>query len=257
MIELVDTHCHLNFPVLASRSESLLDQAAKRGVCQVVVPGVVAADWSGLQAFCAEDFRLFPAFGLHPCFVAEHSQEALDLLPAFLKRSETVAVGEIGLDFFIPDADPEYQTWLLVEQLKLAKQFDLPVLLHVRKAHDQMLAQLRRMRLPRGGIVHAFSGSQQQAEQYLALGFRLGFGGAISYARATKLRKLVSVLPLESLVLETDGPDMPLSNFRDQPNVPERVRDIAELIAELRGVAVEEVAAVTTATARKLLFGVT
>jgi len=251
--ELVDSHCHFDFPVLRERYPQLRAEALAAGIQQIVVPGVTANSWSTLQSFCAADFMLYPAFGLHPCFMADHQPRDLEILEALLEHSDAVAVGEIGLDFFIPDADPAAQQQLFKAQLQLAKQFQLPVLLHVRKAHDQVLAQLRRFQLARGGIVHAFSGSAQQAEHYIGLGFKLGFGGAISYDRARKLRRLVAELPLESMVLETDAPDMPLAEYREQPNTPERIRQVAEIIAQLRGISVDEVARVTTATARQLL----
>ena len=215
--ELVDSHCHFDFPVLRERYPQLRAEALAAGIQQIVVPGVTANSWSTLQSFCAADFMLYPAFGLHPCFMADHQPRDLEILEALLEHSDAVAVGEIGLDFFIPDADPAAQQQLFKAQLQLAKQFQLPVLLHVRKAHDQVLAQLRRFQLARGGIVHAFSGSAQQAEHYIGLGFKLGFGGAISYDRARKLRRLVAELPLESMVLETDAPDMP--TYGNQGNV--------------------------------------
>jgi len=252
-VKLIDTHCHLDFPVLRARYPQLVDEAQAAGVEQIVVPGVVARNWPGLKQFCRADSRLFPAFGLHPCFMSEHRESDLELLPALLSQRDTVAVGEIGLDLFVADADLAAQQRLLREQLRLAKEYELPVLLHVRKAHDQVLAELRRVRLPRAGIVHAFSGSEQQAQQYIALGFRLGFGGTLSYDRARKIRALAARLPLESIVLETDAPDMPLADWRDEPNCPRRVADVAVILAQLRGVDIAEIAAVTSATARELL----
>jgi TatD DNase family protein len=185
--------------------------------------------------------------------MADHLPEHLHQLKHRLAARDALAVGEIGLDFFIADARPEQQQALLEQQLQLAGQFDLPLLLHVRKAHDQMLKTLRRFRLPRGGIVHAFSGSEQQARIYIDLGFRLGFGGAISYSRATKLRHLAAILPLESLVLETDAPDMPLSDWRDEPNRPQRVADVLAVMAQLRAQAAPEIARQTSANVRQVL----
>lgn len=164
-----------------------------------------------------------------------------------------MAVGEIGLDFRPGQAEAAQQEQLLEAQLKLAKAHDLPVLLHAVKAHDQVLKLLRRQNLPRAGIVHAFSGSEQQAREYAKLGFKLGFGGAMTHERAHKLHRLVAELPLEWLVLETDAPDMPLSGHQGERNEPSRVAEVARLIAELRGISVEEVKAVTHATAVSLL----
>ncbi|MBY4675632.1 TatD family hydrolase [Marinobacterium arenosum] len=252
---LIDTHCHLNFPVFSERRAEVITEAARQGVGKIVVPGVSAKGWAELLKMTESSDDLFPALGLHPCFISEHKDSDLRQLEEMLAghRDSVVAVGEIGLDLFISDPQFEQQLALFEAQLALAERFELPVLLHVRKAHDQVLARLRRLKLQRGGIVHAFSGSRQQAEHYLKLGFKLGFGGAISYSRATKLRRLAAELPLEALVLETDAPDMPLADYRDRPNEPARVRQVAELIASLRGIELRQVAAVTSATASCLL----
>ncbi|MFC6670055.1 TatD family hydrolase [Marinobacterium aestuariivivens] len=251
--DLFDSHCHLDFPAFDGWRERALAEARAVGVLEILVPGVTAQHWPRLLAFCAGDPALYPALGLHPCFLSEHRPEHLELLETRLAAGGVRAIGEIGLDYFIDDADPESQQYYLEGQLALASRFDLPVLLHVRKAHDRMLKTLRRARLGRAGIVHAFSGSGQQARQYIELGFRLGFGGAISYDRATKLRRLAASLPLESLVLETDAPDMPLSDWRDEPNRPQRIRDVFEVLCSLRSEAPEQIARQTTANVHEVL----
>jgi len=164
-----------------------------------------------------------------------------------------VAIGEIGLDHFqsrigspgVHEEDLAQQEFFFVEQLKLARKYDLPVLLHIRRANDQVLKNLRRIRVP-GGIAHAFNGSLQQAQEYLKLGFKLGFGGAFTYTRATNLRKLAAELPLESIVLETDGPDIPPEWIAKQRNEPAELPRIAATLADLRGIGVEVVATQTT-----------
>ncbi|SEG60934.1 TatD family hydrolase [Marinobacterium lutimaris] len=255
---LIDSHCHLDFPVFDARREQVVESARQAGIGAIVVPGVTAEHWQrclDLSTRGAEGVSLYPALGLHPCFMDQHRPVDIERLASEVEshREALVAIGEIGLDFQIDGFDPEAQTELLVAQLKIAKAANLPVLLHVRKAHDQMLKQLRRFALPRAGIVHAFSGSEQQAQEYLKLGFKLGFGGAISYSRATKLRRLAAELPLTSIVLETDAPDMALSDWRDAPNEPMRVADVAGIIAQLRGISVEEVAETTSRTVLELL----
>lgn len=255
---LIDSHCHLDFPVFANSRERVITRAQKAGVGSIVVPGITAEYWQRCLDLCANrqaEVSLYPALGMHPCFMAQHEEGDIDKLAALveLHRPELVAIGEIGLDFQIEDFDAEAQTALLVAQLKIAKEAGLPVLLHVRKAHDQMLKQLRRLDLPRAGIVHAFSGSAQQAEEYLKLGFKLGFGGAISYTRATKLRRLATELPLSAIALETDAPDMALSEWRNEPNEPGRVANVAGIIAELRGISAAEVAETTTQAVSELL----
>lgn len=256
---LIDTHCHLDFSAFDGQREQVIACAREVGVEAIVVPGVTAAHWGRLLQLCAGDYegvRLHPALGLHPCFMAEHQSRDLEWLQQLVveHRETLVAIGEIGLDFQHADADRQAQLALLTEQLRLARTAQLPVLLHVRKAHDQVLKLLRRFQLPRGGIVHAFSGSEQQAQQYAQLGFKLGFGGAISYPRATRLQHLAQTLPLEWLVLETDAPDMPLSDWRGEPNRPQRVAEVARIIADLRQLPVKQVAQTTRATARRLLW---
>lgn len=250
-IQLIDTHCHLDFPVFDSWRDRALTDALAEGVDKIVVPGVVASDWPRLLQICSDE-GLYPALGLHPCFIGQHQDNDLRLLSELLDSVSVVAVGEIGLDFFVEGLDQDRQIHIFEAQLKLAAHYELPVLLHVRKAHDQVLKRLRQIKLRRGGIVHAYSGSHQQALQYLELGFKLGVGGTLSYDRATKLRTLVIDLPLDSFVLETDAPDMPLADFRNEPNQPTRVRLVAEILANLRGISLAELSSQTTKTARAL-----
>jgi TatD DNase family protein len=259
-LDLFDSHCHLDFDAFDGWRDQAMRNARSAGIRQILLPGVTAQHWPRLLQLCQRPSQaaanyplLYPALGLHPCFMTEHRPEHLGLLQQRLAAGEALAVGEIGLDFFIPGSDAQAQQQLLEQQLLLARQFDLPVLLHVRKAHDQMLKTLRRLKLRRGGIVHAFSGSEQQAHIYIDLGFRLGFGGVISYERATRLRHLAATLPLESLVLETDSPDMPLSDWRDEPNRPQRIRDVFEVLCSLRSEAPEQIAYQTTANVQGVL----
>lgn len=252
-MQFIDSHCHLNFSQFVSCREELIFEAAQQGVTDIVVPGVVASDWHVIQQLSSSYLSIHTALGLHPCFLNKHLESDLDLLEASLSSGGVCAVGEIGLDLFIADADIEKQLFFFQAQLDLACQFSLPVLLHVRKAHDQVLKQLRQYKLSSGGIVHAFSGSEQQAKQYLALGFKLGLGGTVTYERAKKLRHIVTELPLDSFVLETDAPDMPLSGYQGEPNRPARVREVAQEVAELKGCSLQEVASATSLQASKLL----
>lgn len=253
MIELIDTHCHLDFPVFDENRDQIVSNAKALSVNAFVVPGVVAQDWTRLLGCCVE-YGFSPALGLHPCFIDQHQNADLERLEALLASEQVVAVGEIGLDFFIAEPDQLRQMELFDAQLELAKQFDLPVLLHVRKAHDQVLKLLRQKKLSRAGIVHAYSGSEQQALQYADLGYKLGIGGSLTYDRAKKLRRIATDMPLSTLVLETDSPDIPLLKHRGEPNQPKRVREVAEVLAGLRGISLEELAHATSTTARKLLL---
>ena len=251
---LIDTHCHLDFPALENEIDAVLARARAQGVMQFVVPGVNGENWAAVLGLCGRKQGLYPALGIHPCFLQDEHHEDLQRLQSLLSvRPDVIAVGEIGLDLFIPQADLQQQLNILCGQLEIARDFNKPVLLHVRKAHDQMLKQLRQFRLPRAGIVHAFSGSEQQAHEYLKLGFKLGVGGSITYERAKKLRRLVVNLPLESFVLETDSPDMPLCGYQGQVNYPERVAIVLQQLAGLRRETTDEIAEVTTATAMQLL----
>ncbi|WP_415899228.1 TatD family hydrolase [Neptuniibacter sp. QD48_11] len=252
-MQFIDSHCHLDFSEFDLSRKEILLQARSAGVSDIVVPGVIADRWQDLLSLIKSDHNLYAALGLHPCFMAKHTQADLELLETLLATEQVCAVGEIGLDLFIPEANLDQQLLYLNEQLALAKKFNLPVLLHVRKAHDQMLKQLRLIQLERGGIVHAFSGSEQQARQYLDLGFKLGIGGTVTYERAKKIRRLVCELPLESFVLETDAPDMPLAGYQGEVNLPANVAKVAGVIAELRQIALEEVAAITTQQSKNLL----
>lgn len=250
---LIDSHCHLDFPAFAADRAAVIDAAHAAGVEQMVVPAVTVANFSQVLDLCTATPGLYPALGLHPCF--SHAFDAdLERLEQALSgfREQVVAVGEIGMDLRPAQAPVEMQSRLLEAQLQLAKAHDLPVLLHVVRAHDQVLKLLRRHDLPRAGIVHAFSGSEQQARIYAQLGFKLGFGGAMTHARAHKLHRLAASLPLEWLVLETDAPDMPLAGG-PTPNQPAQLCRIAEWLAQLRHCSVAEIAAVTSATTRELL----
>ncbi len=230
----IDTHCHLDFEVFSDTRDEILQRCRNAGVKKLVVPGVTEAGWDRLVSLCRRHDQLWPALGLHPCFIAEHRVADLERLEQRLKQGEAVAVGEIGLDFWPGSILHDRQLEYFTAQLELARRYDLPILLHVRKAHDQVLKLLRRQRPKKGGIVHAFSGSLQQADQYLQLGFRIGVGGALTWERARRLRATLAALPIEALVLETDAPDMPLSGHQGEPNRPDYLVEVFRGLAELR-----------------------
>jgi len=251
-MELIDSHCHLDVSAFADDRQAVLARAHHSGVVGIVVPGIQAAGWQALLALCDEETGLYPALGLHPVFLDQHRPADLQLLEAELVAQRPVAVGEIGLDFHVDGLDRERQQQLFESQLLLASAAGLPVILHVRKAHDQVLATLRRVRV-RGGICHAFNGSLQQASQYSDLGFRFGFGGMLTYERSTRLRKLACALPLEAMVLETDAPDMTVSRHQGERNSPEYLPYCLAALAGVRDEDPEEVARVTTANVREVL----
>jgi len=251
-MELIDTHCHLDMaPFDADRGE-VLAACRVAGISRIVIPAVHAAGWDNLLQLCQRQDGLFAALGLHPLFVEQHQDTDLVRLARKLKTVRPLAVGEIGLDFYREDLDRERQYQLFEAQLRIAREVDLPVLLHVRKAHDEVLARLRKIKV-KGGIAHAFNGSLQQAEQYIELGFRLGFGGTLTYERASKIRQLAAALPLQALVLETDAPDMVVAVHRGERNSPVYLTHVLDALAQLRQLPVAEVAAQTTRNACEVL----
>lgn len=251
MMHLIDSHCHLDFDAFDQDRKEILSRCEAEGIQHILVPGVTVKQWPKLIETCAQYPMLKLALGLHPMFMADHLAGHIDELRSALITHQAIAVGEIGLDFFIADTDKNAQTELFKAQLKLAAEFNLPVILHVRKAHDEVLKLLREIKVP-GGIVHAFNGSLQQAEHYQKLGFLFGAGGALTYPRANKLKALFSQLPEEHIVLETDAPDMPLAGYQGQRNTPERLPIILSMLAELRQVTEQSLAAATTANCQKL-----
>jgi len=253
-MRLFDTHCHLDFPAFDPDREELLRGCRERGFVGIVVPGVTREGWAGISALCATHRDLLhPALGLHPLFTDHHREADLEELARQIRRHRPVAIGEIGLDFYLPDVDRGRQQRYFELQLDLAQEAGLPVILHVRKAHDIVLHALRRRQLV-GGIAHAFSGSRQQAEQYLELGFKLGFGGAVTYPRARRLRRLARELPLSGLVLETDAPDMAPAGHHGERNRPDHLFEVLDTMAQIRDEAPERIAEQTTANALAL-FG--
>ncbi len=251
---LFDTHCHLDVSEFSHDWRRQLALARGQGVVALLVPAVSRAGWQHLSAVVASDASLHAAYGLHPCYLAEHDPVAdADALGHWLEATPAVAVGECGLDFFIQDTDPAAQEALLMSQLSVARSLSLPVILHARRSHDRLLLCLRRAGVTRG-IVHAWSGSEEQARRFVDAGFLLGFGGAATFERALKLRRLLQSLPLESVVLETDAPDIPPAFARGERNTPAHLPQIAGVLAEVRGIPAHELALATTRNAARL-FG--
>ncbi|AXA84090.1 DNAase [Lysobacter oculi] len=253
-MRLVDTHSHFDVDAFDIDRAQTLQRAKDEGVVAQIVPAIDAAGWPRLREVCAEDAGLHAAYGLHPIYLPQHRPEHLLALRAQLEQERCVAVGEIGLDYFIEDLDRERQQHYFEAQLELAREFELPVIVHGRRAFDAVIATLRRF-MPLHGVVHSFAGSEEQAEQLYKLGFMLGIGGPVTYERAQRLRRLVAAMPIEHLLLETDSPDQPDSQWRGQRNEPVRLPVVLEAIAELRGESPETIAQATTANAERL-FGI-
>lgn len=250
-MRLIDSHCHLDAGEFDADRPEVIARARAAGVMTQVVPAVTAASWPGLRDACRSADGLHPAYGLHPMFLDQHRPEHLQELRVWLERERPCAVGECGLDFFVEGLDPDAQQHYFLAQLRLARDFDLPVIVHARRAVDAVIAAIKQIGGLRG-VVHSFSGSPEQARQLHQLGFLIGLGGPLTYDRAQRLHRLVAGMPMEQLLLETDAPDQPDAGIRGKRNEPARLPVILATVARLRGEPAEAIAAQTTANARRL-----
>lgn len=269
MPQWIDTHCHLDAAEFSGLTLAVRQRARDAGVGLCVLPAVELANFEAVRLLAHAGGDAY-ALGIHPLYTGQAQDADLAALDAALTRHRDnprlVAVGEIGLDFFVPGLDLARQRFFYIEQLKLARRHELPVVLHVRRSADALLKGLREQRPAAGwsGIAHAFNGSAQQARAFIDLGFKLGFGGALSFERALKLRRLAVDLPLTSIVLETDAPDIvPQWLYKTAAqraagqaqgvNEPAQIPRIAQVLAQLRGVGLEELARATSANAMAAL----
>lgn len=250
-MRLIDSHCHLDAPEFDADRAAVIARAEAAGVAAQILPAIARSNFDALRTLCAAHANLHAAYGLHPMYLAEHRPEHLDALRAWIEREHPVAVGECGLDFFVDGLDAESQRFYFLRQLELAREFELPVIVHARRAVDEVIATIRRVGALRG-VVHSYSGSEEQARQLWKLGFLLGLGGPVTHERAQRLRRLVAAMPLEFLLLETDSPDQPLADHRGERNEPACLREVLATIAELRGESADAVARATTANAERL-----
>ncbi len=248
---LIDTHCHLDAAEFDTDRERVADDACEAGVQSIVIPAVERANFSVVRELAGNTAGGAYALGIHPLYVQRASDSDLDALRAAVKEAlgdpRFVAIGEIGLDFFVPEiasGEPrERQERFYAAQLALAAEFGLPVLLHVRRAHAPMIATLKRYKLERSGVIHAFSGSWEEAREYLRLGFRLGLGGAGTWPQAQRMHRVLRQLPLEAIVLETDAPDIPPAGHAGERNSPELLPEICRRLADLKGIDAHALAA--------------
>lgn len=248
MLDLVDTHAHLDDASFDGDGNAMFGRSLDAGVRRWIVPAIDRGNWERIERLAASREGVSVAYGLHPLFLASHRDEHLDELPAWLERHGAVAVGEIGLDFYVDTLDPERQRDLFHRQLAIAREHDLPVIVHARRAFEETIHTLRRMGGLRG-VVHSFSGSEEQARQLFDLGFHIGIGGPVTYERAHRIHRVVTAMPLDRLLLETDAPDQPCSQHRGERNEPAYLRDVLRTVASLRGESEADVAAQTTANA--------
>ncbi|CAM8653948.1 TatD Mg-dependent DNase [Oxalobacteraceae bacterium] len=257
---LVDSHCHLDAAEFGDAASQLAQHAAEHDVRWIVVPAVDATNFARVAQLASTLPNCVYALGIHPLYVPQaeesHLKQLREAVALALTDERFVGIGEIGLDFFVPelttDAMREKQIYFYVEQLKIAREFSLPVILHVRRSQDMLLKHLRRISVV-GGIAHAFNGSVQQAEAFISLGFVLGFGGAMTFTRALQIRRLATMLPLDAIVLETDAPDISPAWLHPGVNTPAQLPRIAAVLAELRGQPLAEIAAQTSNNVARVL----
>lgn len=257
-MKLIDTHTHLDFPDFDADRPALLTESRALGVRQIVVLGVYQGNWQRVWDLVQSDPDLHAAFGLHPVFLDDHRPEHLDELANWLTRlaghRQLCAVGEIGLDYFIETLDRERQQRLFEAQLQMAADFNLPALIHVRRSHAAVIATLKRFKLKRAGIIHAFAGSREEAREYIRLGFKLGLGGAATWPQALRMHRVLAELPLESVVLETDSPDMAPAMFPGQRNSPAHLPAICAALAQWMAITPDQLASASTANSCEM-FG--
>tara|TARA_R110001599_G_scaffold64023_3_gene178606 strand:- start:182820 stop:183617 length:798 start_codon:yes stop_codon:yes gene_type:complete len=252
----IDTHCHLDAAELADEVDAVVARAQQKQVSMIVIPAIAPDNFAAVRELAQKYPNCSYALGIHPIMVPQAQESDLASLrqqvAAAINDQRFVAIGEIGLDFFLPllktTAMRDKQEFFYSEQLKIARDFDLPVLLHVRRSQDMILKYLRRITVV-GGIAHAFNGSAQQAQTFIKLGFKLGFGGAMTFPRALQIRRLAIDLPLDAIVLETDAPDISPAWLHPQANSPEQLPRIGQTLATLRATSELEVANATSANA--------
>jgi len=253
MTPLVDSHSHIDVAEFDADRDAVVERARAAGVTRQIVPAIHAEGWSNLRAICARYAGLHAAYGLHPVYLPQHRDDDVERLRAMVRRERPVAIGECGLDYFVDGLDHARQQALFDAQLRIAREVDLPVIVHARRAVDAVIAAIRRIGGLRG-VVHSFSGSRQQAEMLWREGFLLGLGGPVTYERANRLRTLAATMPAEHLLLETDAPDQPDAAARGARNEPARLVNVLDVIAQLRGESPDAIARATTRNAERL-FG--
>ncbi len=249
---IIDSHCHLDNPAFDGDRQQVLDRARSAGVRGFVIPGTTQESWQKILDLALLHDDIHPALGLHPYFCGEYAPGQIEQLQTLAEAAHPVAIGEIGLDYYRGKGNQELQLQLFELQLQMAQNLGLPVILHTRKAHDQVLDLLKKHSL-KGGISHAFNGSWQQARQYMNLGFCLGFGGMLTHERSSRLRTLAKAIPLEYLVLETDAPDMPGAAHQYQRNSPEYLPEVLDTLIGIRQEDRQNIAATTTANVKRAL----
>ena len=249
---IIDSHCHIDFETFDEDREQVLNRARQLGITCIIVPGITATSWPRVKSVCQHHQGLYPAYGLHPYFLDQHSEHDLMALEQWLSRESVIAVGECGLDYFLKHLDKDQQLHIFEAQLDIARTHNLPVVIHARKATEKIIHCLK-ARPGLKGMIHSYSGSYEQAMQLIDLGFYLSFGGAITYSKASRLRQMLSKLPLDALLIETDAPDQPDEKHQGKRNEPAYITNVIEQISQLKDIPSQQLIDITARNAR-LLF---
>ena len=255
-MSLIDSHCHWDAPEFDLDRFEQMRRAQALGVSGFVIPAVTPSNWATVAQIAQQIEGAYYTLGIHPVWIAGAQRSDIEQLAVAIQAAvadpKFLGIGEIGLDYFVPDLDRQNQWFFFEEQLRLAKHFSLPVLLHIRRSQDMVLKGLRQIKVP-GGIAHAFNGSDQQAGQFVDLGFCLGFGGAMTFGRAKQIRRLAQRLPDQALVIETDAPDIPPEWINHQRNDSTQLPGIAQCLADLRSCSFAQISELTTRNTQRVL----
>jgi len=248
---LIDSHCHLDFSVFDTDREAVIQRAKQTGISDIIIPGVSANNWAKIQSLCSQNKMLHPCYGLHPYWLTQYDEKDLEKLKQFIDNNPCLAIGECGLDYRPEQADKNQQQYFFEAQLEIATEKNLPVIIHSVRATEEVIQRLRKY--PKlTGMIHSYSGSYEQALLLIEMGFYLSFGGAISYQHATKLRNIVSKIPLTSILIETDAPDQPDTRHQHERNEPAYLIEVLNTLAQLRKENTEQIAQQTTTNAKTL-----
>ncbi len=241
---IIDSHCHIDFEDFDSDRSNVLNSAKQAGIEHIIVPGITKNTWPRLQEVCSQYNKLHPAYGLHPYFINKHKPEHLDDLKQWASKEKPIAIGECGLDFYLKELNKNIQIEFFEAQLDIAKENKLPVIIHSRKATEQIIQIIKKKNL-QDGMIHSYSGSFEQAKQLIDLGFYISFGGAITYNNATRIRKIAQQIPLDSLLVETDSPDQSGASHQGQRNQPDFIIEVINTLSELHNISVNNIADIT------------
>ena len=244
LIMIIDSHCHIDFEQFDNDRAQVIQRASSANIQKIIVPGVMKNTWQRIKSCCHQFNSLYPCYGLHPYFVSQHQPQHLVDLKTWVDSNKPVAVGECGLDFYIKNLDVNLQTLYFEQQLDIALEFNLPVVIHARKSTEAVIKTIKKRKGLRG-MVHSYSGSYEQAIQLIQLGFYLSFGGPITYEKSTRLRKLVQQLPLESILVETDAPDQPVANAANERNEPKYILNVIQSMADLHKTSFDSISNIT------------